>query len=48
MYYRMPLPPSCTDFASDAGKEVFAEAFADGRMETYFKLASQVSLRVFI
>ena len=41
MYYRRPLPDTCIDFSSELGKQIFSESLADGRMETYFKLASQ-------
>lgn len=41
MYYRRPLPSSCIDFSSPAGKSLFAEALAAGNMECYFQLASQ-------
>jgi glutathione gamma-glutamylcysteinyltransferase len=41
MYYRRPLPDTCVDFSSEEGKRLFSGALADGRMQTYFKLASQ-------
>jgi Phytochelatin synthase len=41
MFYRRPLPESCTDFASPLGKSLFSEAMAEGNMECYFLLASQ-------
>lgn len=39
-FYRRPLPPSCLDFASDAGKQIFREALSSGGMECYFRLPS--------
>lgn len=39
-FYKRPLPPSCTPFASVQGKGHFASALAAGTLETYFPLAS--------
>ena len=41
MFYRRPLPDTCTDFSSAGGKTLFSSALTEGGMECYFKLASQ-------
>ncbi|GAA5908531.1 hypothetical protein JCM8208_002656 [Rhodotorula glutinis] len=41
-FYKRPLPPTCTAFASPEGKALFAKAFAEGHMESYFVLAPQM------
>ncbi|GAA5850427.1 hypothetical protein JCM9279_001412 [Rhodotorula babjevae] len=41
-FYKRPLPPSCTAFASPEGKQLFAKALAAGTMESYFTLAPQM------
>ncbi|GAA5834600.1 hypothetical protein JCM11251_007050 [Rhodosporidiobolus azoricus] len=38
-FYKRPLPETCTAFASQRGKELFAKALAEGNMEGYFTLA---------
>ncbi|EOQ99533.1 Glutathione gamma-glutamylcysteinyltransferase [Wallemia ichthyophaga EXF-994] len=40
-FYKRPLPPKCTSFSSQPGKEIFANALLEGNMEAYFPLASQ-------
>ena len=42
-FYKRPLPPSCTAFASPEGKQLFAKALAAGTMESYFTLAVRPS-----
>ncbi|MEJ7599064.1 MAG: phytochelatin synthase family protein [Kofleriaceae bacterium] len=39
--YRRPLPTGATEFASPAGRQLFAEALAAGGLEGYFRLAEQ-------
>jgi glutathione gamma-glutamylcysteinyltransferase len=39
--FRRELPSTCTDFGSEEGKKLFAEALAKGHMESYFRLAGQ-------
>ncbi|WKX96271.1 hypothetical protein Q1695_012597 [Nippostrongylus brasiliensis] len=40
-FYRRPLPPTCVDFASEQGKQLFTESLVDGNANVYFMLASQ-------
>ena len=39
--YRRPLPSDATEFSSDAGRQLFAEALASGGLDGYFNLAEQ-------
>ncbi|PAV76875.1 hypothetical protein WR25_25970 [Diploscapter pachys] len=38
--YRRPLPESCIDFSSEAGKKMFTESLLEGNANIYFKLAA--------
>jgi glutathione gamma-glutamylcysteinyltransferase len=40
-FYRRTLPSPCIAFSSPEGRQLFAEALADGTMEGYFPLAEQ-------
>lgn len=39
--YRRTLPTAATEFASAAGRQLFAEALASGGLDGYFRLAEQ-------
>lgn len=39
--YRRPLPPDAVEFSSAAGRQLFAEALAEGGLDGYFRLAEQ-------
>lgn len=40
-FYKRPLPASCIPFSSAEGKRFFAQAMAEGNLESYFSLAGQ-------
>jgi hypothetical protein len=40
-FYKRPLPNHLIPFSSEQGKELFKEAIADGKMESYWTLAEQ-------
>ncbi|KNE57502.1 hypothetical protein AMAG_03209 [Allomyces macrogynus ATCC 38327] len=40
-FYKRALPPTCIDFASPVGKDLFRCALNEGNVEGYFRLASQ-------
>ena len=40
-FYRRPLPSGATEFASELGRQLFAEALASGGLDGYFRLAEQ-------
>ncbi|KAI9092162.1 Phytochelatin synthase-domain-containing protein [Phlyctochytrium arcticum] len=40
-FYKRALPSTCTPFNSPKGRSLFAEALAEGYMETYFSLSLQ-------
>ncbi|PLW17373.1 hypothetical protein PCANC_14083 [Puccinia coronata f. sp. avenae] len=41
-FYQRQLPESCLSFTSDQGKALFRSALADGHLESFFPLASQL------
>lgn len=41
-FYQRELPHSCLSFTSDEGKSLFRAALADGHLESFFPLASQL------
>ncbi|EFP77364.1 uncharacterized protein PGTG_03320 [Puccinia graminis f. sp. tritici CRL 75-36-700-3] len=41
-FYQRQLPKSCVSFTSDQGKGVFRSALAEGHLESFFPLASQL------
>ncbi|KAA1088375.1 hypothetical protein PGT21_004160 [Puccinia graminis f. sp. tritici] len=41
-FYQRQLPESCLSFTSDRGKALFRSALADGHLESFFPLASQL------
>lgn len=43
-FYKRPLPSTCTSFISEEGKAIFGRALQEGNLNSYFPLASQVSL----
>ncbi|KAI9144941.1 Phytochelatin synthase-domain-containing protein [Paraphysoderma sedebokerense] len=40
-FYKRQLPPTCVDFSSPKGKQLFKKALEENNMESYFKLAGQ-------